>query len=99
MLNILEAVLVLGLVVAGLGIMVGLISPGDALKRLGVFLAIILIVPPALTFLFQNMVAPALSAALAMLKPILWIGGAIVVLILIVWAVGAPRRHHSGDQS
>ena len=61
MICVLELLAVLALVGTGVAIMVGALAPGDALRRVGVVLVLLLVIPMLITSLMQAVVAPTLA--------------------------------------
>lgn len=85
MICILELLAVLALVVTGAAIMVGALSPGDALRRVGVVLVLLLIVPLLITGLMKTMVAPMLASLRSAAGTLAGALGVIAGVALAIW--------------
>jgi hypothetical protein len=96
MICILEFVAVLGLVLTGFAVLIGVIKPADAAKRVGGFLLVVFVAPAAIAYLFRSLIMPALASLWAAAKPALTVVGAIAVFILLAWIVLAAVEHRLG---
>jgi hypothetical protein len=96
MICILEFVAVLGLILTAFAVLIGVISPADAAKRVGGFLLVVLVAPAAIAYLFRNLILPALASLWVAAKPALTVVGAIAVFILLAWIVLAVVEHRFG---
>lgn len=84
MICVFELLAVLVLVATGTAIMVGALSPGDALRRVGVVLLLLLIVPMLITGLMQAVVAPMLAGLRSAAGNV---AGALVVIAGVALAI------------
>jgi hypothetical protein len=65
-----------GLIIVGLAVLVGIVKPGEALGRIAIFLALLLVGPAIVAALVNELVFPAAAAAWSVAKP---------VLIFVAW--------------
>jgi len=96
MICILEMIAVLGLVLTGFAVLIGVIKPEEAMKRIGGFLLVVLVAPAVIAFLVHNLIVPALAAIWNTAKPALTVVGAIAVLLLLGWMILALIEHRFG---
>ncbi len=91
---VIEVLAVLVLVASGIAIMVGALSPGDAIRRVGVVLALVIIVPVLITSFIQTAIAPMLASLRAAAKDIAYVLAVIAAITLLGWLVlyQAQRR-------
>jgi hypothetical protein len=91
----------LSLITAGLAVLVGIVKPDEALRRIGMFLALLLIGPAIVAALVKEMVVPAATAAWSAAKPLLAFTVLVLRLLLIAWVVAGIselyRNRNSGD--
>ena len=85
MICILELSAVLVLVGTGAAIMVGALSPGDALRRVGVVLLLLLFVPMLITGLMQAVVVPMLATLRSAAKDAAGLLVVVAVVALAAW--------------
>lgn len=81
----LEAVAGLALVVTGLAVTVGIVSPDEALKRIGVVLLLLTIVPCFIAALIHDFVRPVLASLVTDLERAAYILLIAAVVALIGW--------------
>lgn len=99
MTNLLHATAVLALVVTGMAVMVGVVSPGEALKGVGVALVLLTIVPCFVAALIQSVVGPALASLVTDLEHAAYILLIIAVSGVIGWlAIRGIARFRDMDQ-
>jgi uncharacterized membrane protein len=91
----------LGLILVGLAVLVGIVKPDEALRRIGMFLALLLVGPVMVAVLVKELVFPAATAVWSAAKPGLAFAALVLGLLLIAWvAVGVIelyRNRNSGD--
>jgi flagellar biosynthesis protein FliQ len=92
----------LGLIIMGLAVLVGVVKPDEALRRIGIFLALLLIAPAIVAALVKGLIFPVAIAAWSAAKSLLTFAVIVVALLLIAW-VGAEivelcRNRNSGEQ-
>jgi len=85
MICVLELLAVLALVGTGVAIMVGALSPGDALRRVGVVLVLLLVIPMLITGLMQAVVAPMLATVRSAAGTAASVLGVIAAVALAIW--------------
>lgn len=96
MICILELLAALGIILAGGAVIIGVIPPGEALKRLAAFLVIVLVAPAVIAYMVRHVVVPAAISLWNAAKPVLTVIGAVAVALLIVWVVIALIEHRTG---
>jgi hypothetical protein len=91
----------LGLILVGLAVLVGVVKPDEALRRIGMFLALLLLGPAIVAVLVKEMVFPAATAAWSAAKPVLAFAALVFGLLLIAWVIVGVvelyRNRNSGD--
>lgn len=92
----------LALIVTALAVMVGALEPGEALRRLGVALLLILIVPALLQAIIRSVIEPFLSSAVTDLGRLAVILVVVALIALVGWLVlkhaqAQYRRSCHGD--
>ena len=95
----------LGLVVLGFAVLLGIVEPREALKRIGIFLALLLLGPAIVIVFLQNVIAPALTTAWTAAKPMLAVVGIVLIVLLVGWGVLAildfarqrSHKHHNSN--
>jgi hypothetical protein len=92
----------LGLIIVGLAVLVGIAKPDETLRRIGMFLALLLVGPPIVAVLVKELVFPAATAVWSAAKPVLAFAALVLGLLLIAWIVVGVlelyRNRNSGDQ-
>ena len=91
----------LALIAIGLAVLVGEIKPNEALARIGMLLAFLLLGPAIVGLLIKQMLLPAVAWVWSGAKPVL-VGLALIVglLLIVRAAVGALalfRNRNSGE--
>lgn len=87
MIYVLEVLAISALVASGIAIMLGALSPGDALRRVGAVLVLLLILPALITCFAQTTIAPMLASLRAAAKDIAYVLLAIAAIALFCWFV------------
>jgi len=82
-----EVVAVLALVSTGIAIMIGALSPGEALRRVGAMLLLLLLVPMLITGLLRCVIAPMLARLRTVAQEVVILLAVIAVLALTGWLV------------
>jgi hypothetical protein len=72
----------LGLIIVGLAVLVGIVKPDEARRRIGMFLALLLVGPAIVAVLVKELVFPAATAVSSAAKPVL----AFAALVLGCWS-------------
>ena len=109
MICVLQLLLCLGLIILGLGVLVGLVKPGEALQRIGAALLVLLLGPAVIALLVKEMIIPAASVAWLAAKHLLAFAALILGFVLIAWVVAGvfelyrnrnfrEHRVHSGEE-
>lgn len=78
--TLMELLAVLALMITGLAVMVGAVHPGEALRRVGVVLVLLLVVPCIIFSFIQSVIMPIVAAAVTQLANA-------AVILLVVAAV------------
>ncbi len=95
MTSLLEAVAVLALVVTGMAVTVGVMSPSEALRRIGVVLVFLTIVPCFAVSLIHGAVGPVFAALVTNLERAAHILLIVAAVALIGWlAIQATIKFH-----
>ena len=76
-----------GLVILGFAVLIGAVDRREAMKRVGIFLALLLVAPTLVMVFLRDVVAPALSATWTAAKPVLTVTGIVLIVLLIAWMV------------
>ena len=79
---IIETIALLALVLVGMAVLLGVITPGEALKRILGFLVVVLVAPALVAVLVQSIISPALTSLWAASKPVFQVIGIALVLLL-----------------
>jgi hypothetical protein len=91
----------LGLTMIGLGVLVGLLKPGEALQRIGTFLLVLLLGPALIALLVKEVVIPAATVAWAAAKHLLVFAafglGLLLVALVIAGLLEVYRNRNSGE--
>jgi hypothetical protein len=91
----------LGLIIMGLAVLVGIVKPDEALRRIGILLAFLLVGPSIVASLVKEMAFPAAMAVWPAGKPVLALAAFVLGLLLIAWVVAGivelNRRRSSGN--
>lgn len=91
---ILELFATLAVVATAMIVMVGILSPGEALKRLAAALLLLLILPAAITNIVQSIVLPRLTDILTSIRSTLYMAAVLAVFAFVGWF--AIKRLHQG---
>ena len=97
MICVLEVLAVLALVVTGIAIMVGALSPGDALRRVGVVLLLVLILPALMTSVMQAVIVRMLAEVRSAAKDVVYVLLAIAAVALLGWFALHLMHGRSGE--
>jgi uncharacterized membrane protein len=93
----------LGLILVGLAVLVGIVKPDEALRRIGLFLALLLVGPTIVAVLVKGLVFPAAAAVWSAAKPVLAFAAVVLGLLLIAWVaaeiVELYRNRNSGHRA
>jgi undecaprenyl pyrophosphate phosphatase UppP len=82
---VLELLAVLAVIVTALAVICGALTPGEALRRVGTALVLLLIVPAILTCIVRTTITPMLSAVVTDLAKAAVILVMVAVVALIGW--------------
>jgi hypothetical protein len=96
-----QLIIFLVLIFIGLAVLVGEIKPNEALARIVVLLAFLLLGPALIAVLIKQMLLPVVTAAWSAAKPVLVVLALIFGLLLILSAaVGAVQlyRNRNSDE-
>jgi len=98
---LIQLLLCLGLTVIGLGVLMGLLKPVEALQKIGALLVFLLLGPSLIALLVKEVVVPAATVIWSVAKQLLVFGALVLGLLLIVWLiaglVGLYRNRNSGE--
>jgi hypothetical protein len=91
----------LALIVIGLAVLVGKIKPHEALARIGMLMAFLLLGPAIIAVVVRGLLLPIATAVWSAAKPVLVLLALIFVLLLIlsggIGAVRLYRNRNSGE--
>lgn len=93
---ILEFIAVLALIWAGLSIMVGVLPPGEALRRVRVALVVLLVLPCFLFGFIHDTLSPLLGRVVTELESAARILLIAAVVALLAWLVGHLAQRQLG---
>jgi hypothetical protein len=98
---IVQFIVCLALIAIGLAVLVGEIKRNEALARIGMLLAVLLLGPAIIAVLMKQILLPAVAAVWSAAKPVLLVVALIFGLLLVLRAaVGALelfRNRNSGE--
>ena len=101
MICLIQLLACLGLTIVGFSVLVGLLKPGEALQRIGAFLAVLLLGPAVIAALVKQVVVPAAIVIWSAAKHLLVITALVLALLLIVWLIAGAfelyRNKKSGE--
>jgi len=93
---VLEVLAVLGLVATGVAIMVGTLPLGDAIRRVGSVVVLLMIMPVLITAFIQTMIAPMLTALRSAAQDVACALVVIGAVALLGWLVLHRLQRRSG---
>ena len=93
---VLEVLAVLGLVATGVAIMVGTLPLGDAIRRVGSVVVLLIIMPMFITAFIQTMIAPMLTALRSAAQDVACALVVIGAVALLGWLVLHRLQRRSG---
>src|SRR5208282_3956151 len=96
MICVLEVLAVLGLVATGVAIMVGALPLGDAIRRVGSVVVLLIIMPMFITAFIQTMIAPMLTALRSAAQDVAYALVVIGTLTLLRWLASHRLQRRSG---
>ena len=82
---ILELFGTLAIVATAIIVMVGILSPGEALKRLAAALLLLLVLPAAITNIVQSIVLPFFASILNAIRSRLYVAPVVAFVAFIGW--------------
>jgi hypothetical protein len=99
----------LGLTIVGFAVLIGMLKPGEALQRIGAFLAVLLLGPSVIAALVKEVAVPAATVIWSAAKHLLVFAALVLALLLIVWLIAGvfelyrnkksgEHRAHSGEE-
>jgi hypothetical protein len=96
-----QLIVCLALIVVGLAVLVGEIKPDQALGRIGMLWAFLLLGPALIAVLIKQMLLPVVTAAWSAAKPVLVLlalmFGLLLILRAAVGALALYRNRNSGE--
>jgi hypothetical protein len=99
MASVIQSAVIVALVLMGLAVIVGMIEPREAVKRIAIFLGLVVFAPVLSVMFVHSLVIPALDVVRAVLKPVLVVSLSLAVLILVSWIVLGIMQRRSGEKS
>jgi hypothetical protein len=96
---LIQLLLSLGLTVIGLGVLMGLLKPAEALQKIGALLVFLLLGPAVIALLVKEVVVPAATVIWSAAKQLLVFGAFVLGLLLIVWLVAGLMRLYRSRNS
>ena len=96
MICLIQFLVLLGLIILGLTVLVRLVKPDDALRRIGMLLVLLIVGPAIIAALIKEMFFPAFTAAWSAAKPVLVFAAWGLGFLLILWVVtGIIELYHN----
>lgn len=99
MVSLIQSVVILALVLMGSAVIVGVIEPPEATKRILIFLGFVFLAPPLAAILVRSFVLPTLDAVRSLVHPVLLIAMLLAIVIVALWIAFQFLKHRSGEES
>ena len=93
---LLNLIAVLALVATGISVLVGAVAPGEALRRLGVAMILLLVIPCFIAGMLKSLITPVINSVVTLLAHAGYILVLIAVFAFMAWVVVQISRRHQG---
>lgn len=99
MICLIQLLACLGLIIVGFAVLLSLLKPGEAVQRIGAFLAVLLLGPAVIAALVKQVVVPAATVIWSDAKHLLVITALVLALLLIVWLIAGAFEFYRNKKS